>query len=710
MMSVPTKAKIKETLTTQLNNPYLLSLLLSLPFILIFLLTIDNYEIEILQRSYASKDSEMNYWADVNMDGVYEQVQTITNRKGNAAVIIRNRNDHALNQWNLDTRFHVQFYRRDVLIDDLDGDSIPEISLITQDSGKVNLNIIKTSLEDRVWMEKIFLDSIWSNNWEKDYYSSFYHVAIYPANEQFADILFSIGSGFSRTPRKVYRFSLKDSTVVSSQNLNSVSINQVVLNTESVGYEIMVSNSSPANDSLVEKRFPNDNFSWFTILDQQLNLKFSPVLLGGKHSSVQTFKMNHKAFQGYLSFVSESSDNENNQRLLIFDDSGELLGTLMDEKKLNDYSHIFIFKKEPMLMNNNQIFRFNDSGKPIKRNTLNYDRPLKIIDNSTTVRTLGNYKLAYSPTSPELILVNINANSIFNLNQSVIFSNGFSFQQVEDHNGNPQFAMQNGNEIEIFQITKPFIYQARWPVSFLIYLVMLGLVTFIRRLQQAQYKKRMDEERRVSVIRARSLKNLVDPHFTLNALNAISSLVSHSSTEQAKTYINKFARMIHTLLSRSDELFVPLGKELEFVKDYLDLQQLRFKNVFEYRIELTEEVKLNRLIPKILIQTFAENAVRHGLRPKGKNGLLLIKITMEHPFLKVTVEDNGIGRKAAMEQDTTHTGTGLKVIYQLIDILKYHADEPVRFHTCDLFDENGLPAGTRVEVLLPEFRESVWEE
>jgi hypothetical protein len=83
---------------------------------------------------------------------------------------------------------------------------------------------------------------------------------------------------------------------------------------------------------------------------------------------------------------------------------------------------------------------------------------------------------------------------------------------------------------------------------------------------------------------------------------------------------------------------------------------------------------------------------------------------MEQEYLKILVEDNGIGRKAALEQDTTHTGTGLKVVYQLIEILKYHADEPVRFHTHDLFDYNGQPAGTRVEVLLPEFRESVWEE
>jgi LytS/YehU family sensor histidine kinase len=273
-----------------------------------------------------------------------------------------------------------------------------------------------------------------------------------------------------------------------------------------------------------------------------------------------------------------------------------------------------------------------------------------------------------------------------------------------------QFAVQHSDELQKFAVVPSLWYKFGWVVAAMIYLLLLALVVFIRRIQQVKFQRQLDDERRVAVLKARSLKNLVNPHFTLNALDAISGLISRSSTEHAKSYISKFARMIHSLMSRSDDLFVHLGQELEFVKDYLDLQQLRFENVFKYRIEMAEEVKQNRLIPKILIQTFAENAVRHGLRPKGKDGLLLIRINMEQKYLKVVVEDNGIGRKAALEQDTTHTGTGLKVIYQLIEILKYHADEPVRFHTYDLFDDNGRPTGTRVEVLLPEFRESVWEE
>jgi hypothetical protein len=709
-MAVPTKAKIQETLTTQLNNPYLLSLLLSLPFILIFLLSIDHYEIETLQRKYVFKESELNFWADMNRDGICEQVQTFTNRNGKAAVTIRNRNDNALNQWNLDTRFHVQLYNRNVLISDIDGDSIPEISLITQDSGRVYLNIIKTDVTDRIWLEKIFVDTIRAVEWQKDYLSSFYPEAIYFGNKPFADIIFSIRAGFSRTPRKIYRYALNDSAVHSSQNLNSAGVNQVSLCNNSNGYEIIISNSSPANDSLVVKTFPNDNFTWLTILDRQLNLKFPPVLLGGKHSSAQTFKIQNTTFNGYVSMIRETMESKDKYRIVFFDEFRRNANTLDQKFNLNKYSGIFLHQREPMLITGNRIYSFKVPGHIEKMATLSYDHPVNFFGRSTNISLHEDYILAYTPLNSGLAIVQCNWKSIFNLDETVAMAHGFSFHQIENHDGNPQFAIQNGKDIKKFQITRPFIYLVRWPVGILIYLLMLSLVTFIRKLQQAQFKKRIDEERRVSVIKARSLKNLVNPHFTLNALDAISSLITRSSAEQAKQYINKFARLIHSLLSRSEDLFVPLGQELEFVKDYLDLQQLRFKDVFEYRIEIAEGVKQNRLIPKILIQTFAENAVRHGLRPKGKDGLLLIRINMEQKHLKITVEDNGIGRKAALEQDTTHTGTGLKVIYQLIDILKYHADEPVRFHTRDLFDENGQPAGTRVEVLLPEFRESVWEE
>lgn len=709
-MKLAANEKMKETLTNQLNNPYLLSLLLSLPFILIFPGAIDHYEIETLQRKYASKENELNFWADVNRDGIFEQVQTFTNRKGNAAVTIRNRNNNALNQWNLETTYPKKMDKRSILIDDLDKDSIPEISLITHDSGRIYLNIIKVSLKDRIWQEKIFLDSISGKNWEKDYWSFFYHEAIYPKNEQFADILFSISAGFSRTPRKVYRFSIADNSVISSQNLNSANIQQVIPNTNQPGYEITLSNSSPANDSIAERVFPNDNYSWLIVLDQNLDFKFPPAILGGKHSSTQSLKLQSPYFKGFVSLINESQGNIDKNRLVMFNNSGKPLDTLNELFAHSNNSRFFVHHQEPMLISENNLYNFSKRGRPIKTATLDYHQPLRFFGRQLYINTRGEYVLTYTIHSQELVLVESNWKSIYSLQRSVIMTNGFTFYQLEDHNGNPQFAMQNGKEIEIFQLTKPFIYLIRWPVCILIYLLMLGLVTFIRRLQRTQFKQRMEEERRVSVIKARSLKNLVNPHFTLNALDAISSLISSSSTDHAKSYITKFARLIHSLLSRSEDLFVPLGQELEFVKDYLDLQQLRFKDVFEYRIEITDDVKQNRMVPKIMIQTFAENAVRHGLRPKGKEGLLVILISMEQKYLKVIVEDNGIGREAALKQDTTHTGTGLKVIYQLIDILKYHADEQVQFHTEDLFDNEGKPSGTRVEVLLPEFEESVRED
>jgi LytS/YehU family sensor histidine kinase len=239
----------------------------------------------------------------------------------------------------------------------------------------------------------------------------------------------------------------------------------------------------------------------------------------------------------------------------------------------------------------------------------------------------------------------------------------------------------------------------------MIYLAILALVMLIRVILQAQFKKKLEDERHLANLKARSLKNLVDPHFTLNALNAISGMVSQKSPQLATAYITKFARMVHNLLSRSDELLTSLSQELDFVRDYLDLQQLRFPELFSYRIDVDGDVGLKRSIPKILIQTFAENAIRHGLRPKGKNGKLIITIRKEKQYLKVVVHDNGIGRQAALNNDTTNTGTGLKIVYQLIDILKHYASETIRFKTEDVTDKNGEVIGTRVETLLPEFNE-----
>jgi hypothetical protein len=700
----------KDRINRLINIPYLLALLLCIPFMLYFFIRLEKYSIEITSRSFPNKKNEVNYWADIDGDGAHEQIQTFINRDGKAALTIRNSENEPVNQWNFETDYRDNLRNRSVVIHDLDRDNQPEICFLTERSKQIFLNIIKPGEKNKVWMEEIFVDSITSDVERPFYSAGIFHETISNPEKPFDDLFIFINAGFSRIPRKVYRFSVTDSLLKRSDNLSRSGINQLFVPQGNQDPEIIIAGSSTANAPYPEQVFPNDHFSWLIVLNKKLDFKFAPKMLGGLHSSPKATRLNIASFDGYVIYQKEIVQHQTEYSLLLFDENGRQIVDYNPGISLSPESSMFLFNDRPLVINNNAIYSFSKDLKLKRLFQLAYEHPLMIQSNDGRIQLDEHLRLAYSRNDLSFFIVDLKDHELINLKRTMNPNELLTFFQVEDKEGNMQFAVQHSDELQKFMVVPSLWFQFRWLVAAMIYLLLLALVVLIRRIQQIQFQRQLDDERRVAVLKARSLKNLVNPHFTLNALDAISGLVSRSSAEHAKSYISKFARMIHSLMSRSDDLFVPLGQELEFVKDYLDLQQLRFESVFEYRIELSDEVKVNRLIPKILIQTFAENAVRHGLRPKEKDGLLLIQLSMEQEYLKILVEDNGIGRKAALEQDTTHTGTGLKVIYQLIEILKYHADEPVRFHTHDLLDNNGQPAGTRVEVLLPEFRESVWEE
>lgn len=149
----------------------------------------------------------------------------------------------------------------------------------------------------------------------------------------------------------------------------------------------------------------------------------------------------------------------------------------------------------------------------------------------------------------------------------------------------------------------------------------------------------------------RLLRSQMDPHFIFNALGNIQSMILQKDTLPAVSYLNKFAKLTRQVLEQSRKETISLDEEINTLKNYIELQQLRLNNGFEYLIECDETVETDILIPPLLIQPFIENAVEHGLKPQAKEikGLITIHFT-QHTYEKnliCTIKDNGIGLAAS---------------------------------------------------------------
>jgi sensor histidine kinase YesM len=154
------------------------------------------------------------------------------------------------------------------------------------------------------------------------------------------------------------------------------------------------------------------------------------------------------------------------------------------------------------------------------------------------------------------------------------------------------------------------------------------------------------------------------------------------------------------MLNDTERVYRSLGEEIEFVTTYLDLEKLRFGEKFDYKIEISDEVSQKEQVPKLVLQTFAENAIKHGLMTYSYGGILRITVLREGDYLKLSIEDNGIGREKSSGRSTS-TGKGLKLTSDFFEILNQMNNRAIRNSITDLQNENGDPTGTRVDVWVP---------
>ncbi|MFA5972138.1 MAG: two-component regulator propeller domain-containing protein [Lentimicrobiaceae bacterium] len=247
-------------------------------------------------------------------------------------------------------------------------------------------------------------------------------------------------------------------------------------------------------------------------------------------------------------------------------------------------------------------------------------------------------------------------------------------------------------------IVPPF-WRTTWFLTLAIILFVLIVFLVIRRIFLNQRRKAQKEKEFIE-LQLKTIKSQIDPHFAFNAINTIASFIYSEKPDVTYDYFTRFARLIRNILEDNDKISRMLSEEIEFVKNYLELQKMRFKEKFEYDIIIGDNVPPGTTVPKMIIQTYAENAVKHGLMYRKTDGKLSIQVQKENSNLLVTIEDNGVGREKASQLNPDSTHRGLKIMEQIIELYGklYHTSINQKIE--DLTDVEGNPLGTKVILTL----------
>ena len=182
-------------------------------------------------------------------------------------------------------------------------------------------------------------------------------------------------------------------------------------------------------------------------------------------------------------------------------------------------------------------------------------------------------------------------------------------------------------------------------------------------------------------IALQSLRRQMNPHFIFNSLNSVNQFIMQNDELEANKYLTSYSKLMRNVMQNSNEDFVSLASELEQLKEYLDLEYIRFHNKFEYKIELDKSLDVETiLVPNMLIQPQVENAIWHGLRYKKEKGLLILKVFEKDNRILIIVDDDGIGIEKSKSLKTkhqrTHESLGVKNSKERIALLNdlYHSD------------------------------------
>jgi len=256
----------------------------------------------------------------------------------------------------------------------------------------------------------------------------------------------------------------------------------------------------------------------------------------------------------------------------------------------------------------------------------------------------------------------------------------------------PTYFVQSGTRgSEISYGINPWWY-GQYGIFAGIWLFFYLLILLVSRIQKAKLRQQMALQEQMNELQYRVITSQFSPHYTFNALNAISAKL-YGNHPELYDYIMRFSRQLRYLYAGKNEMSRTMREELEFCRDHLEIQKLRFRGKFEYDISLSDEVSQEIIIPKMLIFTFVENAFKHGLRAMESGGFISISGTKENNQVILQVNDNGIGRQAAEEfvneNPQYSTGKGLELLEKLVEQLNRSGKGKITWEMRDGEGERG---------------------
>lgn len=653
------------------------------------------YKIELVEN-YPKSDNDILIYADLNGDENSEQLHFKKDDVGKPSLIV-NELGKLWDQWNFKGEFvKGQFYHTG----NFNGDNEHEIYVLTYEQDSIFLNVIATESFD--WrIKNLFITKF-------KYYNNLpdvnipHHSLINLDGDSEKELLLVFGCRYSHVTRKLcsidldtkkIRFSpIAGSTI--TRDFTSMDINDDGL-PDFFG-ELLSLGNCPED-------YPySDLFSWFQVYSNDLEFLFPPIKIGkypGRNTSLPFLADGKKYIANYYLHIGKNATSS----LTLYSTEGKLIReTKVPYSPKMSGSFLITY---PEQTRENMAIVFSDGS--IRQ----YDKKLNMIYESepNANDNLGRSKILDIDGNghKERIFLDHKQEKMFiaEYDMGVISDIDLSpptgpmyISIVNKVSSPPRLFIDFGKRAYTFSYEKNILYAYRYLLLACIFFVLLSFISSLGWLQHRLAVRSFKARKQIASLQLKVLRNQMNPHFTMNILNSIGSLYGSNKIEEAELALGKYAKLLRIALMSSDSILESIENELAFITSYLELEKIRFNGQLKFLVKVSDEIDTTITIPKMLIHTFVENAIKHGIKPviHKRKGDISVLVRLQQSRLHIEITDNGAGIRNSEKTKGYSTGKGLVILNDMIELFKKYDDKHIEYLITSI---NDLP-GTRVDVYM----------
>lgn len=272
----------------------------------------------------------------------------------------------------------------------------------------------------------------------------------------------------------------------------------------------------------------------------------------------------------------------------------------------------------------------------------------------------GNYKLAFELMDSSKFI----ADSLADLNRTTAIADlEQKYRQKDQKQRIEDLEKENNLILERNKAYEESLRNQRLALFLLIaFLLLIAVLAFVLvRLQKVRFMQRTESERQ------QLLRQQIKPHFIFNALNSVQHFLLHDRKKEGLLYLGKLGKLLRLILTNSEEDLVSVKDELDLIRHYLEMEQVRTNHKFEFRIESESGVDTSSMyMPGMVLQVLAENAIWHGIAKRDEPGEIVVFFHCNREKTEIGVRDNGPGLQAKVKPREGHKSLGLELVKRRI--------------------------------------------